>query len=98
MDNRKGVLPSADDGSAHPNIIYEEPDDEASSSDKDVSDERMKKRKVLFEADLTEGRGGEGPSTEVNEFDAFFRALEKCHFLLVSRCATTPMIFGAQCQ
>ncbi|KAI3666200.1 hypothetical protein L1987_89314 [Smallanthus sonchifolius] len=23
--------------------------------------ERMKKRKVLFEADLTEGRGGEGP-------------------------------------
>ncbi|GJY58653.1 hypothetical protein Tco_0458545 [Tanacetum coccineum] len=28
----------SEDGPAHPNIIYEEPDDKASSSDKDVSD------------------------------------------------------------
>nr|GFA10198.1 retrotransposon protein, putative, Ty1-copia subclass [Tanacetum cinerariifolium] len=32
------LLQDSEDGSAHPNIIYEEPNDKASSSDKDVSD------------------------------------------------------------
>nr|KAJ0208643.1 hypothetical protein LSAT_V11C400182810 [Lactuca sativa] len=43
-------LPKAldsEDGPAHPNIIYEEPDDKASSSDKDVSDATLPAIKTL---------------------------------------------------
>nr|GEV50120.1 hypothetical protein [Tanacetum cinerariifolium] len=38
-----GVRTDSEDGPAHPNIIYEEPDDKASSSDKDVFDEGQKR-------------------------------------------------------
>ena len=41
------LFSDSEDEPADPNIIYEEPDDEASSSDKDVSDARQEKLFLL---------------------------------------------------
>ncbi|CAH1428026.1 unnamed protein product [Lactuca virosa] len=50
----------SEDGPAHPNIIYEEPDDEASSSDKDVSDATLPAIKTLSIYLFFGGFGQEG--------------------------------------
>ncbi|KAK4379604.1 hypothetical protein RND71_001466 [Anisodus tanguticus] len=44
----------SEDEPANPNIIYEEPDDEAASSDKDVSDATLPARSTFKENKLLE--------------------------------------------
>ncbi|KAL7601841.1 hypothetical protein Lser_V15G26855 [Lactuca serriola] len=55
-----GTRKDSKDGPAHPNIIYEESDDEASSSDKDVSDATLPTIKTLSIYLFFGGFGQEG--------------------------------------
>ncbi|KAL8122573.1 hypothetical protein AgCh_019054 [Apium graveolens] len=57
------IEPDSEDEPADPNIIYEEPDDEASSSDKDVSDATLPLWVIGRAALSDQGPGHKGPGT-----------------------------------
>ncbi|KAL8108832.1 hypothetical protein AgCh_025070 [Apium graveolens] len=57
------IEPDSEDEPADPNIIYEEPDDEASSSDKDVSDATLPLWVIGRAALSDQGPRHKGPGT-----------------------------------